>query len=147
MYVRDVNSAVNHARSGDLSSVPKESSPVHHDQVCFNGEQNGPDKSVVVLRLDAYSREGGFRSGGCSTVFLSVRAAMLILRVPGLQNHLSTGELPGCENSSSWDCGIVCFARGIDKHHIVAAKLKVDELQVWPRSWNTFLLIEALVYV
>ena len=64
-----------------------------HDQVCFDGEQNGADESFVVLRLDAYSREGGLRSGGCATVFLSIRAAVLILRIPRLQNYLSTGEL------------------------------------------------------
>lgn len=67
-----------------------------HDQVCSDGQQNGADTCVIVLRLDAYSRESSSRSRGCSTVFLPIRDAVFVLRVSGLQNHLSTGELHVC---------------------------------------------------
>lgn len=64
----------------------------YHDQVRSDGQQNGPNKGIIILWLDANTGEGG--SGGRSgpTMFLSIRAAMLFFWVSRLQDYLSTGE-------------------------------------------------------
>lgn len=62
------------------------------DQIRAHGEQNGPDESVFVLRLDAYPGESGAGGWGRSEMLLEVRASVLFLRVQRLQDHISKGE-------------------------------------------------------
>lgn len=64
----------------------------NHDKVRVDGQQNGPNKSVIILWLDAYTWAGSLGSWSCSSLFLQIWATMFFLRVQGLQDHLSTGK-------------------------------------------------------